>query len=479
MSIQKRLILSNIFMIIIPVVIAGITLAMFIMGPGAQSWETMANLFRDETGAFTAQSLMQTLDLRGDFDATLKEMTAAGYHFEVTVNGEIQFSNLTDSDVAAARKAIGSMYDDYSSNYAVTERKTSVVRYNNAEDNYMATAVHTRDIPRSRGTSSYMERYIALYIGFLLLIIVGSVTLMNIAMSWWISRNILKPLKQLSTSSNLIREGHLDFELTSDKKDEMGEMIRGFDEMRRHLKTSVEERMEYEQYRKELINGISHDLRTPLTSIRGYVEGLRDGIANTPEKKAQYYEAIETSVRGLEDLVDNLTNFSRVEMGQSHLAMQPTDLTDYLRKGAAALQEEYTKDCVSIRTVLPEKAVTVMMDKKEMDRVLRNLLDNTIKYRTRGTSNVTIAAAEKENGRVEIRFCDDGPGVREEDLDKIFACFYRGDEARTSPGSGSGIGLAVVKQLICQQGGSVHAENDGGLVIVMELPLLEGEEHGA
>ena len=477
MSIQKKLLLSNIFMIVIPLVVALITLSVFIIGPGAQSWETMANLFRDKNGVFTAQSLMQTLDLRGDLDVTLREMTAAGYHFEISVNGEVQFSNMTPGDTAVAKAAVGPLYDD-DSNYAVTKGKTFVVRYNNAEDNYTATAVHTQEIPRAKHRQSYMEWYIALYVGFLVLIIVGSVMLMNVLMSWWIAQNILSPLKRLCACSQLIREGHLDFELTSDKKDEMGEMIRGFDEMRRHLQASVEERMEYEQYRKELINGISHDLRTPLTSIRGYVEGLRDGIANTPEKKSQYYGAIETSVKGLENLVDNLTNFSKVEMGQSHLEMLPTDLGAYVSGAAEKLREEYGKDRVAILTQLPADTVTVLLDKKEMDRVFRNLLDNTVKYRTRDTSAVTVTVEREGDAWVTLRFSDDGPGVREEELDKIFTCFYRGDEARTYPASGSGVGLAVVKQLVCQQGGSVYAENDGGLAVVIKLPVYREGKHG-
>jgi len=477
MSIRKKLILSNIFMIVVPLVVALITLFIFIMGPGAQSWETMENLFRDDNGAYTAQSLMQTLEWRGDIKDTVKEMTAAGYHFTVYVNGTAEYSDMTEADISAARQAIGAMYDD-DSNYAITKGDTSVIRYNNAEDEYTAIAVHTPDIPAARDAASYMERYIALYVIFLVLIIVASVTLMNVVMSCWIARDILEPLKQLSACSRLIQEGCLDFQLSSDKQDEMGEVIRGFDEMRSHLQTSVEERMEYEQYRKELINGISHDLRTPLTSIRGYVEGLRDGIADTAEKKIRYYEAIETSVRGLEGLVDNLTNFSRVEMGQSHLDMQPTDIGAYLSGCADTMREAYIKDSVTIETTLPPQAVSVLLDQREMDRVMRNLIDNSIKYRTKDRSLVKIAAEVRPQGRVEIRVSDDGPGVPPEDLEKIFTCFYRGDAARTFPARGSGIGLAVVRQLIGQQGGTVRAENDGGLSIIMDLPVCGKESHG-
>ena len=476
MSIRKRLILNNIFMIFIPVVVAVITLAIFIMGPGAQSWETMENLFRDDNGVYTAQSLMQTLEWHGDIDATEQEMTAAGYHFSIYVNGEAIYTDMTQSDTDTARRVIGALYDERG-DFAITKDGISVVKFYNADDGYTAVAIHTGNIPTNVGLASYMERYIALYVAFLVLIIVASVTLMNVFMTWWTAENILKPLEQLSRCSEMIREGRLDFELGSSKKNEMGDMVRTFEEMRRHLQTSVEERMEYEQYRKELINGISHDLRTPLTSIRGYVEGLRDGIADTTEKKIRYYEAIETSVKSLESLVDNLTNFSRVEMGQSHLIMQPENLSEYLRGSAAMLNGEYTKDDVSITADVPDGAVRVSMDRSEMDRVIRNLIDNTIKYRRASRSQVRISARVTEAGRAEIRVADDGPGVREEDLEKIFTCFYRGDESRTSPSGGSGIGLAVVRQLITQQGGRVHAENDGGLVIVIDMPVYQGGAH--
>jgi len=460
-------------MIIIPVVIAAITLSIFIMGSGAQSWETMENLFRDHNGVYTAQSLMQTLEWSGDIEATETEMTSAGYHFSIYVDGVAQYSDITQSDVDAARRAIGNLYDE-DGDYAITKDGVSIVKYHNNEDGYTAVAIHMEDIPAVIGLASYMERYITLYVAFLVLIIVASVTLMNIFMSWWIAKSVLKPLKKLSACSKLIREGCLDFELSSSRKDEMGEMIRAFDEMRRHLQTSVEERMEYEQYRKELINGISHDLRTPLTSIRGYVEGLRDGIADTAEKKIRYYEAIETSVMGLEALVENLTNFSRVEMGQSHLDMRRTDIAEYLRQSADMLRGEYLKDDVTILTELPDAPVPVKIDRSEMDRVFRNLIDNTVKYRQKGSSLVKISAALRGEDRVVIRVGDDGPGVRKENLEKIFTCFYRGDAARTFPSGGSGIGLAVVRQLIDQQGGEVHAENDGGLVIVIELPVCRG-----
>jgi len=474
MSIRKKLIISNILIIVIPVAIAIATLTIFTAGPGGQTWETMENLFDDEDGIYTAQSEMQTLEWRGDLKGVKKEMKNAGYHFMITYGGKVWFSNITKEDTAAAEKALGSLYNS-TGNLTFTKGTTSVVRYDSTEENFKTLAIHTKNISSARGYLSYMERYIILYIGFLIAIIIAGVVLMNVIMSWWIAKNILRPMKKLSIGSELIREGNLDFEMTYPKHDEIGQVINDFDGMRKYLKESVTERMKYEQYRRELINGISHDLRTPLTSIKGYVTGLHDGIASTAEMKLRYYEAIETSIATLEDLVDDLTNFSKVEMGESHLDMKPTDLFAYYRGQLGELSKEYVKDDVTITFDISEGTAVAMIDTKAMDRINRNLIDNTIKYRKKDSSNVSISIDVNDSDTAEIRIKDDGPGVEKKDLEKIFTCFYRGDESRTRSADGSGIGLAVVKQLICQQGGTVHAENDDGLVIVMDIPLYKEE----
>ncbi|MCI2061687.1 MAG: HAMP domain-containing histidine kinase [Eubacteriaceae bacterium] len=475
MNIRKKLILSDILIIVVPVLIAVVILAIFTAGPGAQTWETMENLFDDRDGIYTAQSEMQTLEWRGDLKGVKSEMKAAGYHFRIVYQGKVMYSSLTKDDIAEAKKAVGDLYDR-NSNLTYTKGSTSVVLCYSAEDNYRAVAVSTASIPASKGDMSYMERYIMLYIGFLIAIIIAVVVLMNMIMSWWIARNILLPLRKLSTASALIREGNLDFDIVYPKNDEMGDAISEFNEMRKSLKESVDERIRYEQYRRELINGISHDLRTPLTSIKGYVAGLRDGIASTPEKKMKYYEAIETSATVLENLVEDLTNFSRVDMGETHLNMELTDLTEYYRKSAEEISTEYVKDNVTISLDVPAEKVTAKIDRKEMGRINRNIIDNTIKYRTGDSSNIRVSLHVTDAGRAEVRITDDGPGVAEKDLENIFTCFYRGDISRTRSSEGSGIGLAVVRQLIVQQGGSVHAENDGGLAIVMDIPLAEGGE---
>lgn len=476
MSIRKKLIMSNVLLIVVPVLVALITLAIFTEGPGGQAWETMELLFDDYNGTYTAQSQLETLEWRGDFTDAKKALSRAGYHFSITAEGEVIYSNLTKADVAAAKKALGDMYDG-TADFTYDRGDVAVVKYTSEKENYQAIGIHTSDNPGADTDLSYMEKYIMLYIGFMIAIIIAVVVVMNIIMSWWIARNILAPLKKLSLGSEMIRKGELDFELAYPKKDEMGQVISDFNDMRRYLKDSVTERVKYEQYRRELINGISHDLRTPLTSIKGYVSGLRDGIASTPEMKVRYYEAIETGVGNLEHLVDDLTNFSRVEMGESHVKLEETDLAAYYRERKENLSLEYSIDGVEIDMEVPDTPVTVRMDKQEMDRINRNIIENSIKYRSGEWTIFKISVGVTKDKMAEIRLCDDGPGVSDKELEKIFTCFYRSDASRKNPAGGSGIGLAVVKQIVELQNGKVHAENDGGLAIVIDLPLSEGERN--
>lgn len=475
MKIRTKLIVSNILIVIIPLGMVLGLLGVFINGPGAQYWETMENIYNDKNGVYAAQSLLNTFEKQDSHYDMEKEMTSAGYHFAISVDGEEIYSNITGDDVRQAQNAVGELYDSNAS-FSVTKDKVTVVRevFRNHGYRYNMLAIHTKSIPVDKG-NSYMERYIALYIGFIVLILVASVVMLNLVLTWWISRSILRPLKKLSQGSKLIRDGNLDFEMAYPNRDEMGEVIDDFDEMRKHLKESVDDRLRYEQYRKDLIIGVSHDLRTPLTSIKGYVEGLRDGIASSDAMKIKYYEAIESSIGSLEHLVSTLTDFSKTDFAEYGFDLKKLELNEFYADCADQLKAKHIKDNIEVSfESFPEK-LYAEIDANEMERVNVNLLENTLKYRTGTHSNMTISLSRAGDSAV-IKIADDGPGVSDKDTDRIFECFYRADASRTSPGNGSGIGLAVVKQIIEGQGGSVRAENENGLAVYITLPLSGGNE---
>ena len=166
---------------------------------------------------------------------------------------------------------------------------------------------------------SYVMKDMIIYTSVIIFVLLAAVVFTNLILSRWLARSILKTLEMLKKGSSFIKNGELDFDMRVKRRDEIGEVLNDFDEMRLRLKESVDECLKYEQYRKELIIGLSHDLRTPLTSIKGYVEGLHDGIANTVIMKTKYYEAIETGIDTLETLVSSLSDFSKTEQGFNRL----------------------------------------------------------------------------------------------------------------------------------------------------------------
>ena len=295
----------------------------------------------------------------------------------------------------------------------------------------------------------------------------------NGVLSWWITKSVLLPLRRLKLGVRQIREGNLDGAM--DYGNEFGEVCQDFDEMRAYLKESVEQRIEDEERKRALIIGISHDLRTPLTSIRGYLDGLMEGIANTPEKQERYFRAIWIRTQDLSRLVESLSEYNRLDSRSFHYELQPDDLKQFLEEYLEAYHDEATQNHIEyVLECDSNGAYGVLTNRNELKRVFDNLFINTIRYREKESSRVRISVREiKNQGMVECVFTDDGPGVPEESLGRIFDSFYRVDGARSNAGEGSGIGLAIVKEILNGHRGSVQAANHNGLSIVIRLPMME------
>ena len=245
--------------------------------------------------------------------------------------------------------------------------------------------------------------------------------------------------------------------------------------MRIRLKESVELQQRYESSRKELIAGISHDLSTPLTSIKGYAGGLLDGVANTPEKQKHYLRTIYDTACDMEGLVDNLFLFSKLDMGKMDFQMESIPIKAYLTDFCAEAGLKIQGRSVEIRldNQLKDKKF-VSIDQTQFGRVLWNLLENSLKYAEEKNVKITITLAE-EAEKVVLRFEDNGPGVEQEALEKIFDSFYRTDPARSSLKKGSGLGLSVAREIIEGFSGRIYAEASklGGLAVVIVLPIAE------
>lgn len=224
--------------------------------------------------------------------------------------------------------------------------------------------------------------------------------------------------------------------------------------------TRIAPEQDGEQQKQELIAGMSHNLKSPLTAIRAYTEGLLEGVAQDEAARQRYLQTIYAKEADMETLVNRLFAFARMDVSQYPVHAEPLALAAELE----AITEE--QEGVAVTVDVPE--MTVLADRELLRRIAVYLLDNSRKYGGREDVSVRITA-EKTGDMAAIAFTDNGAGVQPEQLPRLFDVFYRGDAARTAPGKGSGIGLAVVKKACDEMHGTVRAENaeNGGLRVTV------------
>ena len=501
MTIRKKILYSNILMLIIPVLIIASLGMIGVKKVGSRYWESLERMYEDGSGAVSVQSLIYSYqeglkgidweqieheaDSRvivtdsGELKELQNELEDMGYHIRLYLDEIELYSNLTPGDEQTVEELMGDRIWT-TDNLIAGQGSRALVKNSFEKDGETLTimAVSSEGHPTERQDSyfrKYVFRFMILFLARALLVVL----LTNVVLTGWITRSILKPLGLLSRASKEIRDGNLDTPLVYAHADEFGQVCGDFDEMRLHLKKSVEDRLHYENSRRQLISGISHDLRTPLTSIKGYVEGLIEGIADTPQKQMRYLRAIRTRAGDLERLIDSLSLYNRLDNTDFHYHLERRDLKEFLEEYGRSMREDLEKDQVDMRLELPQKPCMVLLDAGEFQRILDNAVSNSVKYREK--PQTVMAVSLREDGKTaELRIRDDGPGVPDDCLERIFESFCRLDDARTKSGEGSGLGLAIVRQIVQGHGGQIHAENDHGLVLVITLPLdkREGDAHG-
>ncbi len=284
----------------------------------------------------------------------------------------------------------------------------------------------------------------------------------NGLLTYYVSKSIIVPITKLSLAAQKISEGNLDYSITSDKKDELGKLSNMFEEMRLNLKEARAIQAQYEQNRKELVASISHDLKTPLTSIKGYVKGVQDGVANTPEKLNRYIDTIYEKANDMDELIDQLFLYSKLDLERLPLQFEKVDLSsffaDFVDELAFQLKEEQ-----GIVTFFMDKEASFMVkaDREQLKRVVTNIFQNSLKYMNKTQKVIEISLQSKPK-EVIVTMKDNGSGIQKEDLPFIFESFYRTDTSRNSSTGGSGLGLAIVKKIIEGHGGTLWAESDLG-----------------
>lgn len=304
--------------------------------------------------------------------------------------------------------------------------------------------------------------------------IIGAVYFTNRFLTKFVFSKIKQPLETLVNGVHQISDGNLDYRISYDTNDEFKSVCEDFNSMANRLKTSVEEVRKNEQNRNFMLAGISHDLRTPLTSIKNYVKGLRDGIAKSPEKEQEYLDVIYRKSCEMEGLIDQLFLFAKLETGNLPFYFKPMPIRNYIVTLLDSLENDLQNNHAVINLASDCGAQKVLLDGEQMRRVISNILYNSVKHNTDKEICIVVTLYQEGNS-IFIRIKDDGAGVSEEQISRLFDSFYRGDEARGNPASGSGLGLSIAKMIVTAHGGKISAENDNGLAIVIELPIEQGD----
>ena len=247
--------------------------------------------------------------------------------------------------------------------------------------------------------------------------------------------------------------------------------------MSKELKKMLLQKEKDEENRKELIASISHDIRTPLTSINAYVEGLLDNVANTPEKQEKYLRIIHKETGVLDRLVEQLFLLSKMDLGDRAVDLRKLDLGQEIQNvidsDRIAWEQGGAVFHIDIKNNVIIKGNALLTA-----RILENLVSNSIKYKMNDTADIEIGVTEKE-GHAVLEISDNGPGVSEESLERLTEAFYRTDKARSKTENGSGLGLAIVARAVSLMEGTIriHNRKPSGLVVTIEFPLIEKSEN--
>lgn len=487
LKISTRIALSSTFGIIVPLIIVLVFGSVFLT--------TMASYFNFSTVTTKSYSVLnqiqwsQTLssisnELISDADDSTKleeiKKTAApleeiGTAVYIEKNGEPMYATTDKAQMLKQVKSIVDVDISTNQNYFGDNGVVIINRAASSDAEYLIIISDTdysinvtTASSKAQGITSILRGKTGVAMLLIALIFVISI----IVLSLITSQTILQPIKKISIGANEIANGNLDYVIDYDTTNELGIMVKSFNHMTQILKKSLEEKNQIERSRKEMIAGVAHDLRTPLTSVKGYVEGLKDGIANTPEKQKRYLDTIYTSTCDMEKLLDELLTVSRLELGAIDLMLEPININSFLDDCAEEISLyleklnfdfEYKNSC--------ESDVIVDLDTDRFTRVIRNIVSNSVKYASPKRKGKIVLTAQSYQKSVIISLADNGIGLDSASIPRIFDTFFRADKARTNVRDGSGLGLSVCKQIIELHGGRIWAtgKENQGLTILISL----------
>ena len=293
----------------------------------------------------------------------------------------------------------------------------------------------------------------------------------------WTYSGIISRLRQLNKAAENIRDGNLDFSIDTKGHDEISELSESFEAMRKRLQMNAQEKLDAEQEHRTLISNIAHDLKTPITAIKGYSEGILDGVADTPEKQERYLKTIYNKANEMNTLINELTLYSNIDTNKIPYNFHKLNVKDYFTDCMEELEMDLENQHMQLTFFNYVDEDTLMIaDPEQLGRVIHNIIGNAIKY-MRAEEPSFISMRIKDVGDfIQVEIEDNGKGISNKDLPYIFDRFYRADASRNSAAGGSGIGLSIVKKIIEDHGGKIWATSKENVGTVMYFVLRKYQE---
>lgn len=482
MNIKKRLFISNLLMIVIPVVIslfAGISVVVVL-------WYSLANGIG--FGTDDARDFYKTCDLIAEVSTPLiKNETIDNLDDTLALEQLLDSSNIS----MLVCDAQGTVYSH--GNLSAEDQQLLLAAQSFGEIGQITANDRCLDVRNiSTDTTTYFlylfgdsasgsERAtnaaIALALAAIIVLVGLAIFFTNRFLTNFVLRHITSPLELLTEGVEQVKQGNLSHRIAYPYHDEFTPAFAAFNTMAIHMEDSLRRERRSQEKRRELIVGLSHDLRSPLTSIKGYTEGLLDGIAKTPEKQISYLQTIEKKTIEIEKLANQLSLLARTDSNDQETELFSLSLDGVIEDWINENKDTYRLQGIEITSHL--EPALIKANPEMLSRILSNIVDNSAKY-AQTSSDLILITIDLcvRTCTATLTISDNGPGVDDDALPKLFDLFYREDPARKSPHEGNGIGLAVVSQLVTQMDATVHAYNVSphGLAIFIEFPLINKDE---
>ncbi len=283
---------------------------------------------------------------------------------------------------------------------------------------------------------------------------------------FFVTRSTVKPLKEISEATRQMANGDFSRRVSAENNDEIGDLAVSFNKMSESLES-------LDTMRNSFVTNVSHDLKTPMTTIGGFVDGILDGTI--PENmQHKYLTIVSGEVRRLSNTVNTMLNLSKVESGVAQLTYSRVDLTDMVCRIIISFETMLTEKSIDVLGLDDAPSVSLECDENMMYQAVYNLIDNAVKF-TQSDGYISFYFSEN-NSDVEMYIKNSGNGISPDEIDRIFERFYKTDKSRSVDRSGSGIGLHIVKTIVDKHGGEITARSVEGQYTEFRLKLPKVRE---